>query len=185
MQERDLSGRREMIDSFYSIWKEAHRTSLSYMAELTDGLYRGFSTFFSDVLSGAKSIGDAFGDLAKSVLKMINDMIAKWLSAKLMMGLFGSSFFSRNNIPGFAAGGNYSGGVALVGEKGPELINFHRGGYVYTAQDTKRLMESGDTYHQISVPVSVAGESSPRLAGRLRAEITELVQRIIYEEARA
>ncbi len=185
LQERDLSGRREMIDSFYSIWKEAHRTSLSYMAEMTDGLYRGFSTFFSDILSGAKSIGDAFGDLAKSVLKMINDMIAKWLSAKLMMGLFGSSFFSRNNIPGFAAGGNYSGGVALVGEKGPELINFHRGGYVYTAQDTKRLMESGDTYHQISVPVSVAGESSPRLAGRLRAEITELVQRILYEEARA
>ena len=185
MQERDLSGRREMIDSFYSIWKEAHRTSLSYMAELTDGLYRGFSTFFSDVLSGAKSIGDAFGDLAKSVLKMINDMIAKWLSAKLMIGLFGSSFFSKYNIPGFAAGGNYSGGVALVGEKGPELINFHRGGYVYNAQDTKRLMESGDTYHQISVPVSVAGESSPKLAGRLRSEITELVQRILYEEARA
>ena len=185
MQERDLSGRREMIDSFYSIWKEAHRTSLSYMAELTDGLYRGFSTFFSDVLSGTKSIGDAFGDLAKSVLKMINDMIAKWLSARLLMGLFGSNFFSRNNIPEFAAGGSYSGGVALVGEKGPELINFHRGGYVYNAQDTKRLMESGDTYHQISVPVSVAGESSPRLAGRLRAEITELVQRILYEEARA
>ena len=46
-------------------------------------------------------------------------------------------------------------------------------------------MESGDTYHQISVPVSVAGESSPKLAGRLRAEITELVQRILYEEARA
>ena len=185
LQERDLSGRREMIDSFYSIWKEAHRTSLSYMAELTDGLYRGFSTFFSDVLSGTKSIGDAFGDLAKSVLKMINDMIAKWLSAKLMMGLFGSSFFSKYNIPGFAAGGNYSGGVALVGENGPELINFHRGGYVYNAQDSKRLLQSGDTYHQISVPVSVAGESSPRLAGRLRAEITELVQRIIYEEARA
>ena len=92
---------------------------------------------------------------------------------------------SKYNIPGFAAGGNYSGGVALVGEKGPELINFHRGGYVYNAQDSKRLLQSGDTYHQISVPVSVAGESSPRLAGRLRAEITELVQRIIYEEARA
>jgi len=119
------------------------------------------------------------------VLKMINDMIAKWLAARLMMGLFGSSFFSNNNIPGFASGGNYSGGYALVGEKGPELINFNRGGYVYNAQDTKRLMQSGDTYHQISVPVSVAGETNPRLAGRLRSEITELVQRIIYEEARA
>lgn len=185
LQERDLSGRQQMIDSYYKIWQEAHRTSLSYMAELTDGLYSGFSTFFSDVLNGTKSIGDAFQDLAKSVLKMINDMIAKWLAARLMMGLFGSNFFSKNNIPGFASGGNYSGGYALVGEKGPELINFNRGGYVYNAQDTKRLMESGDTYHQISVPVSVAGENNPRLAGRLRSEITELVQRIIYEEARA
>ena len=185
LQERDLSGRQQMIDSYYKIWQEAHRTSMSYMAELTDGLYSGFSTFFSDVLNGTKSIGDAFQDLAKSVLKMINDMIAKWLAARLMMGLFGSSFFSNNNIPGFASGGDYSGGYALVGEKGPELINFNRGGYVYNAQDTKRLMESGDTYHQISVPVSVAGETNPRLAGRLRSEITELVQRIIYEEARA
>ena len=187
LQERDLSGRREMIDSFYTIWKEAHRSALSYMAELTGGLYQGFSTFFSDVLSGTKSIGDAFGDLAKSVLKMINDMIAKWLTARLMMGLFGSSFgnFGGGGFPTFASGGNYSGGVALVGEKGPELINFNRGGYVYNAQDTRRLMESGDTYHQISVPVSVTGEASQRLTGRLRSEITELVQRIIYEEARA
>lgn len=185
MQERELSGRQQMIDSYYKIWQEAHRTSMSYMAELTDGLYSGFSTFFSGVLNGTKSIGDAFQDLAKSVLKMINDMIAKWLAARLMMGLFGSSFFSNNNIPGFASGGNYSGGYALVGEKGPELINFNRGGYVYNAQDTKRLIQSGDTYHQISVPVSVAGETNPRLAGRLRSEITELVQRIIYEEARA
>ena len=188
MQERELSGRQQMMDSYYKIWQEAHRTSMSYMAELTDGLYSGFSTFFSDVLSGTKSIGDAFGDLAQSVLKMINDMIAKWLAARLMMGLFGSSFgnFGGNGMfPAFASGGNYSGGVALVGEKGPELINFNRGGYVYNAQDTGRLMESGDTYHQISVPVSVTGEASPKLAGRLRSEITELVQRIIYEEARA
>ena len=187
LQERDLSGRREMIDSFYTIWKEAHRSALSYMAELTAGLYQGFSTFFSDVLSGTKSIGDAFGDLAKSVLKMINDMIAKWLTARLMMGLFGSSFgnFGGGGFPTFASGGNYSGGVALVGEKGPELINFNRGGYVYNALDTRRLMESGDTYHQISVPVSVTGEASQRLTGRLKSEITELVQRIIYEEARA
>lgn len=188
LQERALSGRQQMIDSYYKIWQEAHRTAMSYMAELTDGLYSGFSTFFSDVLSGTKSIGDAFQDLAKSVLKMINDMIAKWLAARIMMGLFGSSFgkLGGNGLfPAFAAGGHYSGGYALVGEKGPELINFNRGGYVYNAQDTKRLLQSGDTYHQISVPVTVAGETNPRLAGRLRAEITELVQRIIYEEARA
>ena len=98
------------------------------------------------------------------------------------LGSFGN--FGGGGFPTFASGGNYSGGVALVGEKGPELINFNRGGYVYNAQESRRILQSGDTYHQISVPVSVAGESSPRLAGRLRTEITELVKRIIYEEAR-
>ena len=140
------------------------------------------------MLSGTKSIGDAFGDLAKSVLKMINDMIAKWLSARLMMGLFGSSFGNFGGsglLPSFAGGGEYAGGLALGGEKGPELIDFRRSGHVYDAQESRRILKSGDTYHQISVPVSVAGEASPRLAGRLRSEITELVQRIIYEEARA
>ena len=39
--------------------------------------------------------------------------------------------------------------------------------------------------NQISVPVSINGDSNPKLAGRLRVEITELVQRILYEEARA
>lgn len=155
------------------------------MAELTDGLYSGFSTFFSDVLNGTKSIGDAFQDLAKSVLKMINDMIAKWL-AEHMMGLFGSNFFSNNNFPGFASGGNYPGQViTLVGEKGPELINFNRDGCVYNAQDTKRLLQKRRHLSSDQCAGECYGETNPRLAGRLRSEITELVRRIIYEEARA
>lgn len=45
-------------------------------------------------------------------------------------------------LPTFASGGKYSGGLALVGEKGPELINFDRAGYVHTANETQRLLSS-------------------------------------------
>lgn len=45
--------------------------------------------------------------------------------------------------PAFASGGSYGGGLALVGEQGPELINFNRGGYVHNAADT-RAMLGGD-----------------------------------------
>lgn len=51
-------------------------------------------------------------------------------------------------VPAFAAGGSYGGGLALVGEKGPEVINFNRGGHISTAADTERLLSArgtGDT----------------------------------------
>ena len=46
-------------------------------------------------------------------------------------------------LPAFAAGGAYQGGLALVGEQGPELINFSQPGQVYTASQTRSMM-SGD-----------------------------------------
>ena len=46
-------------------------------------------------------------------------------------------------IPRFAAGGDYMGGAALVGEEGPEIINFSSPGKVYTANQTKKML-SGD-----------------------------------------
>lgn len=48
------------------------------------------------------------------------------------------------NIFRFAKGGAYPGGVALVGEEGPELINFNRGGYVHTAGETASILRGGN-----------------------------------------
>lgn len=45
-------------------------------------------------------------------------------------------------VPAFAKGGNYRGGVALVGEEGPELINFGASGKVSTASSTSAMMEA-------------------------------------------
>jgi hypothetical protein len=40
-------------------------------------------------------------------------------------------------------GGFYPGGMAMVGEEGPELINFSRPGQVYTASETQNIMRGG------------------------------------------
>lgn len=45
-----------------------------------------------------------------------------------------------NGIARFAEGGAYAGGLAMVGEEGPELINFNKGGQVYTASETKGIL---------------------------------------------
>lgn len=49
------------------------------------------------------------------------------------------------NPPAFANGGNYKGGLALVGEEGPELINFNQGGYVHTAAQTAAMLSGGSS----------------------------------------
>lgn len=48
-----------------------------------------------------------------------------------------------NPIPAFASGGAYQGGMALVGEEGPELINFDQPGQVYTASQTRNMLAGG------------------------------------------
>ena len=45
-----------------------------------------------------------------------------------------------NAIPAFASGGYYPGGLALVGERGPEFINFANPGQVYTADQTAQML---------------------------------------------
>lgn len=42
----------------------------------------------------------------------------------------------------FASGGYYPGGMALVGEEGPELINFRNPGQVYTADQSRELFSA-------------------------------------------
>lgn len=44
----------------------------------------------------------------------------------------------------YAKGGYYPGGMALVGEEGPEIINFRQPGQVYTAGQTQELLGRGN-----------------------------------------
>ena len=47
------------------------------------------------------------------------------------------------SMPKFANGGYYSGGLAMVGEQGPELINFDKPGMVYNSAQSGNLISSG------------------------------------------
>lgn len=55
------------------------------------------------------------------------------------------------DIPAFAKGGNYAGGVAIAGENGPELINFNTGGYVHTASQSRDILSQNDVVECLEV----------------------------------
>lgn len=48
--------------------------------------------------------------------------------------------FGAAGVPAFANGGYHAGGLALVGEKGPEIVNFAQPSQIYTAGQTQSLM---------------------------------------------
>jgi len=68
------------------------------------------------------------------------------IAAGATAGLAANALFNKAmgalKIPQFEKGGQYMGGLALVGEAGPELINFKQGGHVTNNDDLMSMMHS-------------------------------------------
>lgn len=125
---------------------------------------------FNGTGEGLKGI---FRSVSQSILKMWIDMITQMVIMNplknMMSGMFkgaggglagalvggfggGASSGYSNNAqqsildsfnPGWAAGGYNPGGWSLVGEEGPELVNFSHPGRVYTAEQTRSALSGG------------------------------------------
>jgi hypothetical protein len=103
--------------------------------------------FFTDVISGTKTVSQAFKDMAKGIIAQIAQVVAKWIAAKIMGvfnpggGMSGAGFGGAGGgggggmgdllggvlgavFGGFKETGGYtmSGNAYVVGEKGPELF---------------------------------------------------------------
>ena len=101
----------------------------SKSGKIIDNVRSGFKGLFSSVLKDGVSFKDALGNV---------------------LGSLGDSLFNSgidgliSLIPGFANGTNNApGGMALVGERGPELVNLPRGSQVSSAGDTQRMLGNG------------------------------------------
>lgn len=57
----------------------------------------------------------------------------------------GGAGFDVPDIPTFANGGKLPGGIALVGERGPELVAGGAGAHVFTASQTRSMLGGGGT----------------------------------------
>ena len=60
----------------------------------------------------------------------------------------------EGGYPGYASGGVSKGGLAWVGERGPELVNLPRGAQVHDAQTSQNIAN-----HNYSITVNTAAQS--------------------------
>ena len=103
--------------------------------------------------SGNQEAAKALPELSKTLLTISQGQASSLIELRRAQALTANSLEQTVTglastygltIPAFAGGGNYSGGMALVGEQGPELINFNQGGYVHNAGQTNSMLGGSD-----------------------------------------
>ena len=125
--------------------------------ELLDNIRDGFV----DIGVAARhGLGD-LGDIAQRALDQLIDLaIQLKIMRPLAEALFGASgtsggglvggLFKAIGLPFFASGTNYApGGPAVVGERGPELVNLPRGSTVTPAAATRSALGSKSFYFDL------------------------------------
>jgi phage-related protein len=100
---------------------------------------------FRDVVSGISNsvtnISNSIKDGFRKAIDYVNNLISKWNPLNKVSGLVsGIANALKGKIPGFANGvRNFSGGLAVVGERGPELVNLPKGSDVFTNEESRRM----------------------------------------------
>lgn len=140
-----------LFQALARVWIAAVRAELAILGEIFERvllpILRAVWAFISDYIL---PIFDGMGDSIDIVTDAIQTAV-DWLNR--LADTLGSIDFSNPfagwklpsvSIPGFAMGTSYApGGLALVGERGPELVNLPRGAQVYTANETRQVLASG------------------------------------------
>jgi hypothetical protein len=159
---------------------EAFKLRIDALAASADGLgivFRdifvgGFSNFLSDLMSGTKSLKDAFLDFARSVEQAITRIVAQNLAQSLFGTtgpLAGVSGFFAQLFGAPVAGARADGGPVaanqsyLVGERGPEIFKPSIPGTIIPNERLK--LET-----QVQGP-KLLGAPAPRLAQALAATV--------------
>ncbi|MEJ5020614.1 phage tail length tape measure family protein [Ochrobactrum vermis] len=106
--------------------------------ELALDFAQGFANDLMNSANAMDILRNSASRLAQMLIEMGTNSVINGLFANLGGGLFGGGFKANTTlgdflkgIPGFATGTNSApGGMALVGERGPELLNIPRGAQV-------------------------------------------------------
>ncbi len=158
-------------------------------AAINDTINSSFVDNFTALIEGTKSVKDAFKDMADDIVKQINRIAAQKIAESLfgpsggtggIGGWFASLFggggggFGFGSLFGFANGTNFApGGLALVGERGPELVNLPRGAQVIPNHEIRNFNTRGDMIQNINItmPAGTDRRSAAQVAMELAVQL--------------
>lgn len=139
--------------------------------------WQGLSDIFSGIWETIKSIakGSINGIIApiNGIIGGINDLAGK---ASEVPGLGWAAGINIPLIPTFARGTNwFGGGIALVGEEGPELVNLPSGSSVKTANQTRNILNKRNSNINVNVHIHGNFYSNDKAADELGEKIVKKI----------
>ena len=140
-----------------------------------------FTSHLENIATGAESFGkglkNIFKDITNSIIKMLVNLSFQQYVQPKLQSLFGgvvsgigaigagrggvssfasggsfSSAFTGNSFGKFASGGIAPAGMTLVGENGPELLQFNSSHRIYNASQTRKMI-SGEGASKVTVNI--------------------------------
>ena len=146
----------------FNIFKKGLFQVLYGLKDIITGVFQGD---FGKVWKGLKGILDGLWKILISSIMALGKIVVAGL-----LGL-GSAIISgiKAKVPFFANGGISAGGMAVVGERGPELVSLPAGSRVYSNSDSRRM--SGNT-----INVHVNGR-----VGASDSEIRDIADKVARE----
>jgi hypothetical protein len=172
---------------------------LESQIQIADGLRNGFIGAFASLIDGTKSAKQAFADMAKNMLSMLAQIMAKMLVMKLLEGTSFGSFlgFEKGGItPGYAKGGyslnknNYSRGGTARGPQSGYAATLHGNEAVVPLPDNRSipvtLNGAGGQNNNVVVNVSMDGGGGSQQSSNGNSEqgkrIGQMVASAVQEE---
>lgn len=137
------------------VWNNSLKPILNGIIEFVQGVFSGnWSRAWEGIVSIVKGIFSGIVTAVKSPINTVIGIINNFINGlnKLQVPdwvpAIGGKGINIPNIPMLYKGTDYfKGGMAIVGEQGPELVEMPRGSRVYTASETKEKLSSGNTYN--------------------------------------
>lgn len=112
-QMMDWDGETAEMQQFYDLWKNAHKTTAQMMADSMESFQGSISDFFTNILEGQETFGDAFLGMVDSLLDTVVKQLADKWSSQILTALFPGMFGGGDNQSGDLSGG--SGGGLFTG----------------------------------------------------------------------
>jgi phage-related protein len=140
-----------IVDAFgevFGFFKSLPGEILGFFKDAGKWLYDAGKSIIQGLIDGLESLLGKIGDVVSSILSKLNPL-------NDVQSLVGSVI---SHIPGFASGvQNFGGGLAVVGENGPELLDLPSGSSVYPNSVYESLTAPRPLVAAASVPAAGNG----------------------------
>lgn len=152
-------------------------TIISPVSSAFKGLWNGIKSFLTNPLEGIKTM---FRNAFNWIIDKVNALIGGLNKIKLpdwVPGLGGKGI-NIPKIPTLWKGSNYTlGGLTLVGEQGPELVNMPRGASVTPAHKTEQMLNNAGGAVEIVLKIDNFYNNTANDIEKIADELTYLIRR--------